>query len=83
MAFANEVEMRQAIQSRAYELWQSEGCQHGRDQHYWMAAEKEIKNSLEVEQSTTVNMTEQPESKPAKKPAKRATKKSKVVVDAD
>jgi hypothetical protein len=77
---ANETEVRQAIQSRAYELWQAGGSQHGKDQEYWSAAEQEVKASLES--STVVSITEnQPESNPvSKKPAKKATKKSKVAM---
>ena len=33
---------RDEIARRAYEIWQSNGCPHGRDQHYWLQAEKEL-----------------------------------------
>ena len=29
---------------RAYEIWESEGCPHGRDQAHWYKAEAEIAN---------------------------------------
>lgn len=33
---------RDEIARRAYEIWQSTGCPHGRDQHNWLQAEKEL-----------------------------------------
>jgi Protein of unknown function (DUF2934) len=30
------------IRKRAYELWIAEGCVHGRGDHYWLAAEREL-----------------------------------------
>jgi hypothetical protein len=35
-------EMREYIQRRAYELWESEGRPTGRDQAHWLQAEREI-----------------------------------------
>ena len=35
-------EMREYIQRRAYELWESEGRPAGRDQAHWLQAEREI-----------------------------------------
>ena len=35
-------EMREYIQLRAYELWESEGRPAGRDQAHWLQAEREI-----------------------------------------
>ena len=35
-------EMREYIQRRAYELWESEGRPAGRDQAHWLQAESEI-----------------------------------------
>jgi hypothetical protein len=35
-------EMREYIQRRAYELWESEGRPTGRDQAHWLQAEGEI-----------------------------------------
>lgn len=32
----------QKILSRAYGIWQSEGCPHGRELDHWLAAEREI-----------------------------------------
>jgi 3-deoxy-D-manno-octulosonic-acid transferase len=85
---ASEQETQQAIEKRAYELWQSNGSQHGRDQEFWMAAEKEIKGSSSQEviiiaprfdsERTPVNMNES-ENKPIKKQSKRASKKAKTV----
>jgi len=33
---------RDEIARRAYEIWPSTGCPHGRDQHNWLQAEKEL-----------------------------------------
>jgi hypothetical protein len=30
------------IQERAYALWIEEGCAHGRADHYWFRAEREL-----------------------------------------
>lgn len=32
----------ECIQKKAYELWQKDGCKQGRDQDYWLIAEKKI-----------------------------------------
>jgi hypothetical protein len=32
-----------AIAQRAYELWQQNGCPHGRDQEHWFQAERELR----------------------------------------
>mgnify|MGYP001033707066 CR=1 FL=1 len=33
---------RDEIARRAYEIWLDNGCPHGRDQHIWLQAEKEL-----------------------------------------
>lgn len=35
-----------AIQRRAYEIWLSEGCPHGRDQIHWLRAEAEVREEF-------------------------------------
>ena len=39
---AQETENR--IKQKAEELWHNEGCQQGRDLHYWLSTEKAVKN---------------------------------------
>jgi hypothetical protein len=36
-------DVQECIQKRAYELWRNEGCKPGRDQDYWLLAEKAVK----------------------------------------
>ena len=54
-----------AIRSRAYEFWQAEGQQPGRDLDHWLKAEAEIKGAA------------QPAGKPARKPAKKPAGKAR------
>jgi hypothetical protein len=54
-----------AIRSRAYEFWQAEGQQPGRDLDHWLKAEAEIKGAAK------------PAGKPAGKPAKRPASKAR------
>jgi hypothetical protein len=35
-------EIRKEIELRAYLIWESEGCPHGRDDEHWARAEAEI-----------------------------------------
>lgn len=37
---------RQEIQRRAYEIWEAEGCPHGRDSDHWNKAEAEIREAI-------------------------------------
>ncbi len=34
--------MVEHIRERAYHLWLADGCQHGRADRYWLAAEREV-----------------------------------------
>lgn len=34
---------QECIKKKAYELWEKEGCKPGRDQDYWLMAEKSVK----------------------------------------
>ena len=36
----------QNISERAYEIWQAEGCPHGRALEHWLAAEREINGKV-------------------------------------
>lgn len=38
--------VKQKIEQRAYEIWESEGCPYGRDFDHWLRAEAEITTSL-------------------------------------
>jgi hypothetical protein len=31
---------------RAYELWQQDGCPHGKDQEHWFQAERELRTPI-------------------------------------
>jgi hypothetical protein len=57
-----------AIRSRAYEFWQAEGQQPGRDLDHWLKAEAEIKGAAQP--------AGKPAGKPAKKPAGKARAKA-------
>jgi hypothetical protein len=57
-----------AIRSRAYEFWQAEGQQPGRDLDHWLKAEAEIKGAAQP--------AGKPAGKPAKKPASKARAKA-------
>jgi hypothetical protein len=57
-----------AIRSRAYEFWQAEGQQPGRDLDHWLRAEAEIKGAAQP--------AGKPAGKPAKKPAGKARAKA-------
>ena len=35
-------QLAQCVQSRAYEIWESQGCPHGCDQEHWLQAEREV-----------------------------------------
>jgi len=35
------------VRRRAYELWEQDGCQDGKHEHYWLVAEREIANESE------------------------------------
>jgi hypothetical protein len=36
-------DIEEAIRKRAYELWEQEGCPHGRSDEFWHAARAELK----------------------------------------
>jgi hypothetical protein len=37
------VSLRERISERAYELYESRGCEHGKDEQDWLRAEREIR----------------------------------------
>jgi DUF2934 family protein len=41
-----EGNLLEQIRRRAYELWLSEGCPHGRDRIHWLRAEAELREKL-------------------------------------
>lgn len=36
----------ECIQRKAYEFWEKDGCNHGRELQYWLKAEHAIKNQI-------------------------------------
>ncbi len=36
-------DVQECIKKKAYELWENDGCKPGRDQDYWLMAEKTVK----------------------------------------
>ena len=42
----------QEIAARAYELWENDGRNHGRDLDYWLQAKNELSSSRQSESST-------------------------------
>lgn len=37
-----EADVTDRIRERAYQLWEADGYEHGRDQEYWLRAERQI-----------------------------------------
>jgi hypothetical protein len=37
-----KITTEEKIRHRAYEIWLSQGCPHGRDREHWLAAEREM-----------------------------------------
>jgi hypothetical protein len=58
-----------AIRSRAYEFWQAEGQQPGRDLDHWLRAEAEIKGAAQP--------AGKPASKPVRSPARKPASKAR------
>ena len=38
----NGAELREKIESRAYQLWLADGCPQGEDLKHWLQAEREV-----------------------------------------
>ena len=43
-----QMDLIEKIRERAYSLWESEGCDHGRDMEYWYRAEADIVKDQEA-----------------------------------
>lgn len=41
------IEVKKLVERKAYELWESEDCLHGRDMDHWLRAEKEVVGTSE------------------------------------
>jgi hypothetical protein len=54
------------IAARAYEIWEREGCYHGRDREHWLRAEQEL---LQGATTTVDNPKSQPAPQQAIEPA--------------
>ncbi|KAF0117570.1 MAG: hypothetical protein FD149_1073 [Rhodospirillaceae bacterium] len=46
-----EMKLIERIRERAYQLWEAEGCEHGRDMEYWFRAEAQIAGEQADEQA--------------------------------
>lgn len=66
----------EAMQKRAYDIWEREGRPHGRDADHWSRAEQELRNRMGEDRQDTgdhqpeLDRTAPPE-KPKRKPAAR------------
>jgi hypothetical protein len=45
-------DLTKTIRQRAYEIWLSEGCPHGRDRIHWLRAEAEIRENFNAAHSS-------------------------------
>jgi hypothetical protein len=68
-------EIRKEIERRAYLIWESEGCPHGRDGEHWARAEAEILG-LKPAKKARVRKSVKATATKTKKPAKAVPKKS-------
>jgi hypothetical protein len=68
-------EIRKEIERRAYLIWESEGCPHGRDGEHWTQAEAEILG-LQPAKKARVRKSVKAAATKTKKQAKAAPKKS-------
>lgn len=62
------MELLERIRERAYQLWEAEGCEHGRDMEYWFRAEAQVS----AEQSSPAHVQAQPQPAPEAKKTARA-----------
>lgn len=46
-------DLMEQIRHRAYEIWMSEGCPHGRDRIHWLRAEAEFREKLAAAHSNS------------------------------
>jgi len=66
----------EAIRQRAYMIWEADGRQHGRDDHYWGLAQAEAAQQLAA--ATATKVAKATKAKPAND-APAAVKKTKAV----
>lgn len=69
------LDLESAIRTRAYEIWQAEGQEHGRDVTHWLRAEEEIKGNPKAAVKATAKAADKPAKATAKKPAAAAARK--------
>ncbi len=50
---AGESNFRRRVRERAYDLWERDGCLHGRDQDHWCRAEGELDRRSGKDRRTT------------------------------
>jgi len=67
-------DLEQAIRERAYHLWMEEGCQDGKAEAHWLAAQREL---LALSLSTFGSVSKASNSS-KKVPKKTASKKARV-----
>ena len=69
-------EMRREIEQRAYLIWESEGCPHGRDHEHWQRAEAEILAEHMLVKATSGEPVKKAKAKAAKPAAKKTAAKT-------
>ncbi len=68
------IDLEQTIRERAYQIWEQEGCIHGRDKEHWHAAKLELTSA--VEESAVAIETPAVAAEPAKKKGRRSAKET-------
>ena len=48
-AKCKKIDLTDYIEIKAQELWEKDGCKHGRDLDYWLQAEKIVKKQMKKE----------------------------------
>lgn len=77
------MELIERIRERAYQLWEAEGCAHGRDMEYWFRAEADVSagtsemNANAPSRSTTLGKSVAVDDGIDAKPATAKTSRSK------
>ena len=61
------------VRERAYALWLHDGAVHGRADHYWFQAEREIRAVSEATTVTQPKSVRNPVKKPSMRPKRRQT----------
>ncbi len=68
------IDLEKTIRERAYQIWEQEGCIHGRDKEHWHAAKLELTSA--VEESAVAIETPAVAAEPAKKKGRRSAKET-------